>query len=283
MRRRLLARRRRPEADRPTGDRAGLLMRYRAVTAIWSNPCVTNRGADRWRVVASLGVVSAVGRRVRWPSLSRATAVRPPRARGELDRQRADRQRDTDPDLNRVGELRLKTYGYGASPTGADYQPDVVVVGGGAAAIRSASSNGLVWTIAKKAPGVDKLKVGSVMLLTSIATGRVAAIHDDGDTRVVTLAPVNLTDVIRNGAIDVDQALPGSAVSYQLIPDLVGAKSVPQAGDLPSANISSSVYHRSRSPRNRPRYAARRCRKQRAARCRSRRTPVSSSRSATGR
>ena len=87
----------------------------------------------------------------------------------------------------------LKTYGYGANSTGADYQPDVVVVGGGAAAIRSASSNGLIWTIAKNAPGADKLKVGSVMLLTSIATGRVAAIHDDGDSRVVTLAPVNLT------------------------------------------------------------------------------------------
>ena len=135
-----------------------------------------------------------------------------------------------------------KTYGYGANPTGADYQPDVVVVGGGASSIRSASANSLVWTIAKSAPGAEKLKVGSVMLLTSVATGRVAAIHDDGDSRVVTLAPVNLTDVIRNGSIDVDQALPASAISYQLIPDLVGAQSVPQAGDLPSANISPSGY-----------------------------------------
>jgi hypothetical protein len=134
----------------------------------------------------------------------------------------------------------LKTFGYGANPTGADYQPDVVVVSGGAAAIRSASSNGLTWTIAKNAPGADKLIVGSVMVLTSVATGRVAAIHDDGDSRVVTLAPVNLTDVIRNGSIDVDQAVPASAISYQLIPDLVGAKSVPS--DLPSANISPSGY-----------------------------------------
>ena len=65
------------------------------------------------------------------------------------------------------------------------------------------------------------------MVLTSVATGRVAAIHDDGDSRVVTLAPVNLTDVIKNGAIDVDQALPASAVSYQLIPDLAWAQSDP--------------------------------------------------------
>ncbi|HEY5200820.1 MAG TPA: hypothetical protein VIJ31_07895, partial [Acidothermaceae bacterium] len=140
----------------------------------------------------------------------------------------------------------LKTYGYGANPTGADYQPGVIVVGGGPASIRSASGNGLVWTIAKNAPGVDKLQVGSVMVLTSMATGRVAAIHDDGDSRVVTLAPVNLTDVIKNGSIDVDQALPASAISYRVIPQLAWAQQTPQAGDLPSANISPSGYNRTK-------------------------------------
>jgi hypothetical protein len=139
--------------------------------------------------------------------------------------------------------VALNTYGYGADPKGADYQPDVVVVGGGPASIRSASGNGLTWTIAKSAPGAEQLKVGSVMVLTSVATGRVAAIHDDGDTRVVTLAPVNLTDVIKNGSIDVDQEIPASAVSYQLIPDLAWAQSTPETGDLPSANISASAYH----------------------------------------
>ena len=103
-----------------------------------------------------------------------------------------------------------------------------------------------MWTIAKDAPGADKLQVGSVMVLTSVATGRVAAIHDDGDSRVVTLAPVNLTDVIRNGSIDVDQAMPSSAISYQLIPDLPWAQSTPGADELPSANISSSGYDRAR-------------------------------------
>jgi hypothetical protein len=140
----------------------------------------------------------------------------------------------------------LKTYGYGANATGPDYQPGVVVVGGGPASIRSASGNGLVWTIDKNAPGAAKLQVGSVMVLTSMATGRVAAIHDDGDSRVVTLAPVNLTDVIRNGSIDVDQGLPASAISYRVIPQLAWAQQTPQAGDLPSANISSSGYNRTK-------------------------------------
>jgi hypothetical protein len=135
-----------------------------------------------------------------------------------------------------------KTYGYGANPTGADYQPDVVVVAGGASSIRSASGNGLVWTIAKSAPGAEQLKVGSVMVLTSVATGRVNAIQDDGDTRIVTLAPVDITDVIKNGAIDVDQAVPAAAISYQVIPDLPWAQSTPQSSDLPSVTVSPSEY-----------------------------------------
>jgi len=195
-------------------------------------------------VVASLVVVTVLGA----ACSSHHSAAQPPSdtsasvATGTITGASASALSAT-PTLGAPTAAALKTYGYGASPTGADYQPDVVVVVGGAAAIRSASSNGLIWTIAKAAPGADKLKVGSVMVLTSVATGRVAAIHDDGDSRVVTLAPVNLTDVIRNGSIDVDQALPASAISYQLIPDLVGAQSVPTAGDLPSANIAPSGYH----------------------------------------
>jgi hypothetical protein len=195
--------------------------------------------SSRWRVVASFAVVTTVvaGCSGGHHSASTQPIVGSTSAIASASAPVVSAAVATGP-LDAVG----KTYGYGANPTGADYQPDVVVVGGGASSIRSASANSLVWTIAKSAPGAEKLKVGSVMLLTSVATGRVAAIHDDGDSRVVTLAPVNLTDVIRNGSIDVDQALPASAISYQLIPDLVGAQSVPQAGDLPSANISPSGY-----------------------------------------
>jgi hypothetical protein len=205
----------------------------------------------RWRAVGSLTVVTALVA----ACSSHHSAAQPPSspiasAAATLSSPVVSAPVVSAPALSAIPSVggpqtaALKTYGYGASPTGADYQPDVVVVGGGAAAIRSESGNGLVWTIAKSAPGADKLTVGSVMVLTSVATGRVAAIHDDGDSRVVTLAPVNLTDVIRNGSIDVDQALPASALSYQLIPDPIAAQSTPQAGDLPSANISPSGYRR---------------------------------------
>src|SRR5450432_1317383 len=195
--------------------------------------------SSRWRVVASFAVVTTVvaGCSGGHHSASTQPIVGSTSAIASASAPVVSAAVATGP-LDAVGKM----YGYGGTPTGADYQPDVVVVGGGASSIRSASANSLVWTIAKSAPGAEKLKVGSVMLLTSVATGRVAAIHDDGDSRVVTLAPVNLTDVIRNGSIDVDQAVPASGFSYQLIPDLVGAQSVPQAGDLPSANISPSGY-----------------------------------------
>lgn len=149
-----------------------------------------------------------------------------------------------------------KTYGYGAQTSGVDYQPDVVVVGGGASSIRSASGNGLVWTIAKSASGASKLKVGSVMLLTSVAAGRVDAIHDDGDSRVVTLAPIGITDLIRNGSIDVNQALCSADVNYQAIPDLPWASSTPQSGEVPSTKISPSSYRPSGGLKVEPAIAA---------------------------
>jgi hypothetical protein len=194
------------------------------------------RGAnDKWRVITALAVsaalVTACGgdhRSAPEPSAevtTNATGAAPATA-------------------SPIDAAARDTYGYGANPSGAHYQPDVVVVGGGASSIRSASANSLVWTIAKSAPGADKLKVGSVMLLTSVATGRVNAIHDDGDSRIVTLEPVNVTDVIKDGSIDVDQAVPASAVSYQLIPDLPWAQSTPQDGELPSVDIAPAGYHR---------------------------------------
>lgn len=134
-----------------------------------------------------------------------------------------------------------QTYGYPASPTGVDYQPDVVVVQGGARAIKGVSGNGVVWTIAGDAPGAKDLRVGKVMLMTSTAAGRVAAIRDDGGDRVVTLAPVGLGEVVRNGQIDLTQAVPASAVRYQQIPDAPWASDQP-GEELPSPEISPAAY-----------------------------------------
>ncbi|WP_375479073.1 hypothetical protein [uncultured Jatrophihabitans sp.] len=83
---------------------------------------------------------------------------------------------------------------------GVTYQPDVVVIGGGASSIRSAEGSGYVWTVDGSAPGASKLRVGSIMMATTLATGRVLAIKDvAGGGWQVVLGPVALTDVIRDG------------------------------------------------------------------------------------
>ena len=96
-----------------------------------------------------------------------------------------------------TGKQRL----YGASlgrDQGIGYQPDVVVLGGGADAVQSVSSDGLVWTIDHRAAGATQLAVGRIMVATTQAVGRVLRLDHQGDTDRVVLGPVSLTDVIRN-------------------------------------------------------------------------------------
>jgi len=91
---------------------------------------------------------------------------------------------------------------FGGSVTtykGVTYQPNVVVIGGGASAVRGESPDGLTWTLAGGAPGIADLKVGKIMLATTFASGRVLALQQDGPNVKVTLGPVSLTDVVRDG------------------------------------------------------------------------------------
>jgi len=125
-------------------------------------------------------------------------------------------------------------YGYGAQPAGSvPYQPDVVVVAGGPGAVRSVSADGMTWTIDAAAGGAGDLAVGRIMLLTSQAAGRVVELRDDGDTRVVRLAPVDLPEVITDGTIDIDTAVDSAATAYQEIPDQPGALAEPGPDDPP--------------------------------------------------
>lgn len=82
---------------------------------------------------------------------------------------------------------------------GVVYRPGVVLIGGGASAVRSRSTDGLTWTIDARAPGASDLRVGSVMLATTFASGRVLKLTPAGATLRVVLGPVALTDVIQDG------------------------------------------------------------------------------------
>jgi hypothetical protein len=91
---------------------------------------------------------------------------------------------------------------------GVVYQPDVVLIGGGAGAIRAVSGDGLTWTVSGRAPGVSRLAVGKIMLATTFAAGRVLKLEKKGTDVEVTLGPVSLTDVIRDGSFDSGGAVP---------------------------------------------------------------------------
>jgi hypothetical protein len=100
---------------------------------------------------------------------------------------------------------------YGASVgniPGAVYQPDVVVIGGGAGSIADALDNGLVWTVKSSAPGASELAVGKIMVATSMATGRVEQVQRVADGVRVVLAPVGLTDVFKELDVGSSSAVP---------------------------------------------------------------------------
>lgn len=106
---------------------------------------------------------------------------------------------------------------YGIAPVPNDsvtYQPDVVIVGGGADAIRSQSPNGFIWTIDADAPHADELTEGKVFFLTNRAVGRILELRHQGDELVVVVGPVDLTEIVSEAHIhipatpvDLDEAI----------------------------------------------------------------------------
>ncbi|MFF4895947.1 hypothetical protein [Streptomyces sp. NPDC001068] len=118
------------------------------------------------------------------------------------------------------------------------YRPDVVLVKGGASAIRATGPDGLTWTIDGRAPGAAELAVGKVMYVTSRAVGRVVAMRTDGGDPTVTLAPVDLTEVFLDAHFHDDLAIDARSTLYQEVPDRPGAVSEPAAG---TAGTSPSV------------------------------------------
>jgi hypothetical protein len=114
---------------------------------------------------------------------------------------------------------------YGIAPTpdpSVTYQPDVIVVGGGADAIRAQSSNGFIWTIDAHAPHASELVPGKIFFLTGRAVGRVLDVRKDGSNLVVTVGPVDIVEVVKHADIHIDMPIDfGEAIAYSS-PDLPG-------------------------------------------------------------
>ena len=119
---------------------------------------------------------------------------------------------------NQVAQLGGNELRFGAGATavaGVVYQPDVVLIQGGAAAVREVSASGLTWTIDANAPGASELAVGKIMLATSFGTGRVLKLTRSGGEDRVVLGPVSITDVIRDADLGSSAPIPiGAALAY---------------------------------------------------------------------
>ena len=135
---------------------------------------------------------------------------------------------------------------YGIAPipdASVTYQPDVIVVGGGAAAIRGQSTSGFIWTIDANAPRADELEPGKVFFMTGRAVGRVLDVRKDEDSLVIVTGPVELTEIVQKADIHIAN-IPidfGAAMAYET-PELpkytnMAAQVMPPAAQMMPASF----------------------------------------------
>lgn len=138
-------------------------------------------------------------------------------------------------------KLEGKELLYGATPTEQGpivYQPDVVFLGGGADAIKEVSSDALVWTIDGSAPHADEVKQGVVLFASSFGAGRVLAVEAAGSDKRVALGPVALTDIIKDGTLGNDEAIPLEGFQAYNTPDQPGLVTETEDDDAAPGEVS---------------------------------------------
>ena len=100
-----------------------------------------------------------------------------------------------------------------------EYVDDVIIMEEGDKAIRSMGSNGMSWTFDANAPHVSEFQEGKVVFATGLAVGRVVGLKREGGSVTATLAPIQLTDVIKNGSFAMSQAITTDNMISYAAPD----------------------------------------------------------------
>ncbi len=122
-----------------------------------------------------------------------------------------------------------------SAPAGMTYQPDVKVVGGGKNLVWGATADAALWTLDANAPGMSDVHEGDVLYASSLVAGRVVSITRHGDRDMVALAPIGLTDLIKDGTVKYDTTI--GATSGLLAQQL----DTPVVTELPSGSLNDLV------------------------------------------
>lgn len=132
--------------------------------------------------------------------------------------------------------------GFGCGPVSdgsITYQPDVVFVRGGAAAIRSREPNGVSWTIDGNAPGADQIQVGKVVFVTDRVVGKVVSAATVGSDIRVTFGPADMGQIIRDGTIRWNGPLSLESAIPIVTPDVPGLATDNHPGPSPEARSNA--------------------------------------------
>jgi hypothetical protein len=131
-------------------------------------------------------------------------------------------------------------YGYGPlHDASMRYRPDVVLIDGGPDAIRSVSGDGMTWTLDPTAGGMDRLAVGKIMFASAMAVGRVAALNRTSAGEQVLLAPIQLSDLLAGGQLNVDQDIDPGRLTADVFPGQPGVLTTGDAA-APAATQTSA-------------------------------------------
>ena len=148
-------------------------------------------------------------------------------------------------DIHSLSASELK---FGIAPrrsSTVEYQSDVIVMEQGDKAIRSISSNGLQWQFDANAPHVIEFQEGKIVFATGRAVGRIVALRREGDSVTAILAPIQLTDVIKNGKFALDQPISADNMISYVAPDYPQeAESQPEQKKISNSNDSADFLPR---------------------------------------
>ncbi len=163
----------------------------------------------------------------------------------------------TTPRQIKKSEMSEAEQKYGIAPVpdaSVEYQPDVVVVGGGAESVRADQGNGFQWSIDARAAHADELQPGKIIFLTNRVVGRVLGIRKEGDDLALVLGPVQINELIRNADIHI-AGMPidfGEALAYTA-PDLPGqVVSLAQNAPPPASALHAEFLRAADTPATAP-------------------------------